>query len=341
MGGMGSGMGGMGSGMGGMGSTGSGTYGGNMGGGSSGNYSNSPEPQKSAKSDPRKPRRGLQIVKKPQSQGLIEQLNQEGDLLPVPASSSSTPLVKEPEVIQEAVQIAINERILCSFDNDGGLQQLQVLGEFLVTITDNEATNAQIQFHELGDLQTRIHPNISRDLFAKGVLAIVQNKSYPLDTPTGVLKWRLQSTDDNQVPIRVNVWPSRGSHSQLLVNVEYELNPHFELSDVSIKFNIVGKSAPVISTEQGSTRFDSRSNTLEWYLPLINQENSRGTLDLEIQQWDNDSDHSWLYPVSVNFLSNSTFARLKITSVQDAGGNPIPFSEKRSLEVQQYTIGNK
>jgi len=168
----------------------------------------------------------------------------------------------------------------------------------------------------------------------------VVNKSYPLEKPTAVLKWRHQSTNDREAPLRVSVWPSVGSDSKILVTVEYELSPPYELSDATIRLHIVGKSAPLVNIEQGSHKFDTKNNMLEWSIPLVNRDNPRGSMDLEIDQWDNSGDTSWLFPVEINFNSTTTFCNIKVLSVTNPNGSPIPFSEKKQLQVHQYTVTN-
>lgn len=51
----------------------------------------------------------------------------------------------------------------------------------------------------------------------------------------GVLKWRLQGTDENLVPLLINCWPSEAGDGSCDVNIEYELtHQELELADVVI-----------------------------------------------------------------------------------------------------------
>lgn len=60
-------------------------------------------------------------------------------------------------------------------------------------------------------------------------------KPFPLNTDVGVLKWRLQATDENLVPLLINIWPSEAGDDSCDVNIEYELaHTDLELSDVNI-----------------------------------------------------------------------------------------------------------
>jgi len=75
-------------------------------------------------------------------------------------------------------------------------------------------------------------------------------------------------------------------------------------------------------------------------MPLVNRDNPRGSMELEIEQWDNSGDTSWIFPVNINFNSTTTFCDLQVLSVTQPNGTPIPFSEKRQLQVHQYTVTN-
>jgi len=249
-------------------------------------------------------------------------------------------LRKTVPVNRDPVEISINEQISCSLNSDGTIRQLQTNGEFLVTITDDTANHAHIAVTHRNDIQFRIHPNINRDLFnEKSVLAIISNKAYPIDSPTGVLKWRYQSNNDRDVPLIISVWPNAAGHDKTSVTVEYEVSPTFELSDVVIKIPVVGRSPPRVESEEGSHKFDSKNNILEWLLPFVNRDNPRGSIEFVVDQWDNSGNTSWLFPVLVNFSSRITFCSLKVIGVTQPGEEPIPFSERRELQVHDYTVG--
>jgi len=293
------------------------------------------------KSEPQRVRRGMQLGKKPTAQGLLEQIHQEGETGALD-SSASTGRGPEPAapVSRDPVEISLSEQLVCALNSDGSLRQLQVNGEFLVTITDENFTHAHISVTHKNDIQFRIHPNINRDLFAeKSVLAIITNRAYPVDSPTGVLKWRYQTNNEREVPLVITVWPNIGNDGKINVTVEYEVCPAFELFDVVVKIPVVGKGAPRVSSEEGSHKFDSKNNILEWHLPLVNRDNSRGAIEFSIDQWDNTGNTSWLFPVLVNFSSRVTFTSLRVTGVTQLNGEPILFSERRELQVHEYTVG--
>jgi len=92
----------------------------------------------SYKQEPQRVRRGMQLGKKPQAQGLMEQMHQEGEAAALESVSSPSGRGPEPtSVNRDPVEISVFEQIACSLNSDGSLRQLQVNGEFMVTISSS------------------------------------------------------------------------------------------------------------------------------------------------------------------------------------------------------------
>lgn len=91
-----------------------------------------------------------------------------------------------------------------SFDRDGGLLNMDVNGEFSVNAMTEEASKSQINLTYEGDSQFKIHPNILRELFIeKQIIALKdKTKNFPLNTPIQVLKWRIQSQNEDDAPLK-------------------------------------------------------------------------------------------------------------------------------------------
>merc|ERR1719365_47797 len=77
-------------------------------------------------------------------------------------------------------------------------------------------------------IQLQTHPNIDKDLFRTRCVIGLKNpaKPFPLNTGVGVLKWRLQTTDESCIPLSINCWPSDNGSGGCDANIEFELeNP--------------------------------------------------------------------------------------------------------------------
>lgn len=78
---------------------------------------------------------------------------------------------------------------------------------------------------------------------------------------------------------------------------------------------------------------------MRWQIPLLNGDNSKGRLDLEVPQWDNSGETKWLFPINVSFVGRTSFAKLLVDGAQTLQGEPIGCQVNRELIVQKYVVG--
>uniref|UniRef100_A0A8C5B541 Coatomer subunit delta n=1 Tax=Gadus morhua TaxID=8049 RepID=A0A8C5B541_GADMO len=181
------------------------------------------------------------------------------------------------------------------------------------------------------------HPNVDKKLFtAESVIGLKNpEKSFPLNNDVGVLKWRLQTTDEALIPLTINCWPSE-SGTGCDVNIEYELQEeNLELNDVVITIPVPsGVGAPVIGDLDGEYKHDSRRNLLEWCLPVIDSNNKSGSLEFSIAGQPND-----FFPVNVSFVSKRSYCDIQVAKVTHVDGdNSARFSSETSFVVDKYEI---
>jgi len=218
-----------------------------------------------------------------------------------------------------------------------------VQGELVVNVTAEAALRNRILTTNKSNLQFRVHPNINRDLFLEqGIITLADAQTaYRANTPTSVLKWRLVSQDEREVPVRLNCWPSSSGDGKVLASVEYELTKGYELVDFFVSIPILGKSAPSVTTSEGTYQFDQKNNVLRWKIDLLSSTNSKGRLDLEVAQWDNSGDTKWLFPITASFIGRSSFAKIIIDSAQTLQGEPLGLQVTKELTVQKYVVGEQ
>ena len=191
------------------------------------------------------------------------------------------------------------------------------------------------------------HPNIDKKAFtSNSVIALKSSdKSYPLNTETAVLKWRVQGSDESSIPltsaqhcsrvdnidsfVSVNCWPTaNGSSSD--VNIDFELQDQsLELHDVRIRIPLPTNSGnPTIGSVDGSYKYDrfsplfqniqlhshcmsSKKSTLEWQVALIDSSNKEGSLEFTV----NGNRADDFFPVEVSFTSPRTYAAVEVCLV--------------------------
>ncbi|XP_069038780.1 archain 1a [Lepisosteus oculatus] len=272
----------------------------------------------------------------------VDKLKSEGENIILPSSGkrpSEVSKVLPPPVNMESVHLRVEEKISLTCGRDGGLQNMEVLG--MITLRVSEDKSGRIRLHVHNDdkkgLQLQTHPNVDKKLFTAESLIGLKNpeKSFPLNNDVGVLKWRLQTTDESFIPLTINCWPSE-SGSGCDVNIEYELQEEgLELNDVVISIPVPsGVGAPVIGDLDGEYRHDSRRNVLEWCLPVIDAKNKTGSLEFSIAGQPND-----FFPVHVSFVSKRNYCDIQISKVTLVDSDsPVRFSLETSFVVDKYEI---
>jgi len=272
---------------------------------------------------------------------LMEQLEKEGENI---EGSSSKSAENVQQAVLEPLNIRIIEQMAISFDRDGGLINMDVNGEFSVNATTEEAARSQIIAPYEGECQFKIHPNMNKELFIdKHTIALREkNKTFPLNTPIQVLKWRILSQNENDAPLRVSCWPTVGSGGHTVITLEYNLGTKYyethDLRDVVITLPIVAKGTPAATTEEGSYFLDTRTNHLEWQIPVISADNANGSLEIQLQQWDDTGDTSWIFPITCTFTSQTPLCPITVQDVTQNGA-PVRYSVVKEFKVSSFVIG--
>uniref|UniRef100_A0A8C7W0J7 Coatomer subunit delta n=1 Tax=Oncorhynchus mykiss TaxID=8022 RepID=A0A8C7W0J7_ONCMY len=271
----------------------------------------------------------------------VDKLKSEGQVI-MPSSGkrpSEASKALPPPVNTESVHLRCEEKISLTCGRDGGLQNLEVLGMITLRVADDKNGRIRLTINN-GDkkgVQLQTHPNVDKKLFTTDSVLGLKNpdKSFPLNNDVGVLKWRLQTTDETLIPLTINCWPSE-SATGCDVNIEYELQEEaLELNDVVISIPIPsGVGAPVIGDLDGEYRHDSRRNVLEWCLPVVDVNNKTGSLEFSVAGQPND-----FFPVNVSFVSKGNYCDITVAKVSQVDGEvPVRFSSETSFLVDKYEI---
>ncbi|XP_064157285.1 archain 1b isoform X1 [Anguilla rostrata] len=253
-------------------------------------------------------------------------------------SSEASKVLPAP-VNVESVHMRVEEKLSLTCGRDGGLQNMEVLGMIILRVSSDKTGRIHLHLSNKDSrgLQLQTHPNVDKKLFSTDSILGLKNpeKSFPLNSDVGVLKWRLQSTDDSLIPLTINCWPSEGA-TGCDVNIEYELQEEgLELNDVIITIPIPsGVGAPVIGDLDGEYRHDGRRNVLEWCLPVIDAKNKMGSLEFSMAGQPND-----FFPVHVSFVSKHNYCDIQVVKVTQVDGDvPVKFSLETAFLVDKYEI---
>uniref|UniRef100_T2MG56 Coatomer subunit delta n=1 Tax=Hydra vulgaris TaxID=6087 RepID=T2MG56_HYDVU len=253
-----------------------------------------------------------------------------------PTSKAIPPVVNTP---QSSVHLKFEEKITLTAGRHGGLQNMEVRGLIMLRITDAGFAKIEIVVDNnfSKDFQMQTHPNVDKKLFTQdGIIGLKQGgKGFPLNNEIGVLKWRLQTKDEDQIPLTINCWPNQNDGA-CDVTIEYELQSKgLELNDVTISVPVPsGVGAPNIGEIDGEYHFDAKKGVLEWKLPVIDASNPNGSLEFSMPSHPDD-----FFPVNVSFYSTKTLCDLQIKEIRQCESKSlVKFTQERSLMVDKYEV---
>lgn len=281
---------------------------------------------------------GMQLGKGQKTNQILESLKAEGEMLVedvLPASGPSRPALFPPD----RISLSLDENLVVTLKKDGGLENFEVRGTMSLLIQNKEDSQVHVQI-ETGrnqNFQFKTHPLIDKELYLKeNILGLKDSmKSFQAGTPSGILKWRLQSKQESLVPLSINCWPSI-SGRECIINIEYEASKAFELQNVVVSIPLPAlRDPPVVNQVDGDWRYDSRKSSLEWSIVLIDDTNRSGSMEFIVPAVDTSS----FFPIDVKFSASTIYCDIKVVAiVPTSGEGALKYAGKRLLAVDSYQV---
>ncbi|XP_058737971.1 coatomer subunit delta-like [Vicia villosa] len=287
---------------------------------------------------------GMKLGKSQKTNQFLESLKAEGEVIledvqpRLSQSRTAAPPLTDP------VTLTVEEKLNVTLKRDGGVGSFDVQGTLSLQILNQEDGHIQVQV-QTGDNQAisfKTHPNMNKELFAHDYILGLKDPNRPFPTSqgsdaagVGLLRWRMQSTDESMVPLTINCWPS-SSGNETYVSIEYEASSMFDLRNVVVSVPLPAlREAPSVSQIDGEWKYDSRNSILEWSVLLIDNSNRSGSMEFVVPQ----ADSSAFFPISVRFAATETFSDLKVTNIIPLkGGNPPKFAQRTQLITENYQV---
>ncbi|XP_059456748.1 coatomer subunit delta-like [Corylus avellana] len=287
---------------------------------------------------------GMQLGKSQKTNQFIESLKAEGEVIledvqpKTGQSRSAAPPLTDP------ITLTVEEKLNVTLKRDGGVSNFDVQGTLSLQILNEEDGHIQVQIETGGNpgILFKTHPNMNKELFSnENILGLKDpNRPFPTGqggdaTGVGLLKWRMQSTDESVVPLTINCWPSV-SGNETYVSIEYEASSMFDLRNVVISVPLPAlREAPNVRQIDGEWRYDSRNSVLEWSILLIDNSNRSGSMEFVVPP----TDSSIFFPISVRFSATNTFSDLKVINVIPLkGGVPPKHAQRTQLITENYQV---
>lgn len=269
----------------------------------------------------------------------MDKLREEGTEVAAVTAKPTAKAPPTPAMPTSSVHCRIAEKVNLTAGRHGGLQNMEVSGLVMLKITDPAFLKIALAIDNSDDkgFQMQTHPNVDKKLFGQNsIIGLKQGgKGFPLNNEIGVLKWRLQTKDEDLIPLTINCWPNQND-DECEVTIEYELQlKDLELNDVTISIPVpAGVGAPNMGEMDGDYNYAAKRAILEWKLPVINASNPNGSMEFTISASPDD-----FFPINVSFYSTKTMCDISINEVRNSENqDPVKFSQDRSLLIDKYEI---
>jgi hypothetical protein len=274
---------------------------------------------------------------KPGGASMLASLKAEGEAVEDVASAAAAASAPV-ELPKEPVFVTIEERVSVSLNKDGGVEGMDVSGSMTMLVSgEDKCVKVLLAGAPSSSYQFKTHPNIDKNLFSgENVIGLKDaTREFPSGSALGVLKWRYQSTDESDVPLIINCWPSI-SGGESFINIEYESSAPFDLHDVQVVVPVPAlASPPKVNQIDGDHQYDARRSVFVWKNDLIDADNASGSAEFVVPA----ADPSAFFPINVSFTAKKTLSGLKIAQVVGASsGEDIKFGVKQSLATDSYVV---
>jgi hypothetical protein len=278
---------------------------------------------------------------------------------PTAASIKSTSLTMPSP--PSAFHLTLEEKLSAYLSRDGGIQSMEVRGECLLQIRDPAYANVRILVNPLPasvlhGAQLRLHPMLDKNLWLEEWTLAQRSPERPFPhgsaTPVSLIKWRLQSRDEQLLPLSFNCWPTVSS-DETIMNVEYEMpSPALsadivapsELNPVVVRIPLPGAALNPNMLQatrvDGSLASDTETSAVLWKLPALHGPCSGGlefSLPMAV-------DVESMFPIQVQFCAPKLYINLEVVRVEPIAGSQRPsdaqvqFTEERRLVTDKFEI---
>jgi len=275
-------------------------------------------------------------------EAFVEKLRNEGqivsDLKKVHITSKVAP---EESLNREAVLVKLTEKLVATVSRNGGVESAEVLGSLSVNINEDKFNTSALRIGSNPDkekgCQMQVHPNMDKNPWKSNHVLKLKSadKTYPLNTDVGLLKWRMTIDDEEDLPLTLNVFPNENADG-CVVNIEYNLkDADLSLKEVVVTIPLPPATQPTVTDVVGNYEYIRSKSLLKWTIPLIDEKSDVGTLEFSVPN--GHSDH--FFPVHVDFWSDKLLSGLFVSSALDYEcSSEVNFTANSYMAVEKYEI---
>jgi hypothetical protein len=220
---------------------------------------------------------------------------------------------------------------------DGGLEAYELKGVLDLVVNDASVSKVKLALtpNDYSDLQFRQHPNVAKFTNSGDKIIALkdQSRAFPVGQGLGVLRWRMSSKDESNVPLTVTVWPQPRGDGTSDVAVEYELEAsQLSLKNVVISIPIPHDALPVVTGDDANWSADR--GAFVWTIDSVDADAPNGSLEFRCN-----GDADTFFPVNVGFAASGSLANMDVSAANLVeSGAPTSFSQEKILTVDKYEI---
>ncbi|XP_953001.1 coatomer delta subunit, putative [Theileria annulata] len=152
---------------------------------------------------------------------------------------------------------------------DGDVDSLNVQGELVTTVFEEQAQSASLQFTSNKDIKMKYHPMVDKKMVTKSKIEL-QN-GFNLAQPLSIIKWKYKLSEED-FPLSVTCWPSEGT-TECVVVIEITNNSNLTFNDLTFQVLHSRFDNIKVNYNEGGN-VDSNPDSLVWVVPTFSESDS-------------------------------------------------------------------
>eukprot|EP00457_Paulinella_chromatophora_P006552 gb/GEZN01006570.1/.p1 GENE.gb/GEZN01006570.1/~~gb/GEZN01006570.1/.p1 ORF type:complete len:528 (-),score=90.60 gb/GEZN01006570.1/:3-1586(-) len=296
---------------------------------------------------------GMQLGAKPKGgDAFLDALHREEKLTTTPSAAAAAVTAAVLGVSDDGdegfsgnpVAISCIEKLTVEMDRSGGIKSLAVSGELKLTVFDPEWARIRLKTNGVlaKEFKSRLHPKVSpKDYKKSGTLQLADSaRPFPTGTDNApvILRWVMKTEDEAQLPFSVNFWPTaEDDNTQVDITLEL-VKEELVLKNLVITIPCPADDAPEVAEHDGEFSYEARKKQLVWRVPELSAETPKVSLEFSC-----DVEPDEMYPLSINFESDTTYSNLQVESVEkvEDGTELDEVPQKSQLIVNKFEVSGE
>jgi len=182
----------------------------------------------------------------------------------------------------------------------------------------------------------RLHPRMNSNQWKKGMLCLKDaQKKFRVgrSSKTSILKWKISTNDDSNLPLSIEFWPEAESNGSVTVNAQVQCN--IALKNVVVTFPTNTNQEPEISScDHGDTAFYRNDQEFQWILNDLDAD-TQASLEYVVE----DVQLEDLWPISVHFEIENTYSQIQVNAVHDIDNEQqFEYSVKGTCVAEKFIL---